>query len=79
MNLQLYYTDGCPYCRKVINYIESKNIALTRKNIQTDPGANRELKAIGGKNQVPCLFIDGEPLYESNDIIDWLKNNALGV
>lgn len=26
----------------------------------------------GGKEQVPCLFIDGKPLYESTDIIDWL-------
>ena len=27
----------------------------------------------GGKFQAPCLFIDGKPLYESLDIIDWLK------
>lgn len=25
--------------------------------------------------QVPCLFIDGEPLYESMDIIKWLEEN----
>ena len=26
----------------------------------------------GGKMQVPCLFIDGRPMYESDDIAKWL-------
>lgn len=29
----------------------------------------------GGKLQVPCLFIDGKPLYESDDILEWLREN----
>lgn len=33
---------------------------------------------IGGKTQVPCLVIDGKPLYESLDIIEWLKTNYKG-
>ena len=34
-----------------------------------------ELVRVGGKMQVPCLFIDGNPMYESLDIIQWLKDN----
>ncbi|MDU3117838.1 MAG: glutathione S-transferase N-terminal domain-containing protein, partial [Finegoldia magna] len=26
----------------------------------------------GGQDQVPCLFIDGKPMYESMDIIKFL-------
>lgn len=33
-------------------------------------------QAKGGKHQVPCLFIDGKPLYESSDIIAWFEQNA---
>ncbi|MBE6736814.1 MAG: NrdH-redoxin, partial [Ruminococcaceae bacterium] len=33
----------------------------------------RRLIEVGGYEQVPCLFIDGKPMYESLDIIDWLK------
>ena len=33
-------------------------------------------QAKGGKRQVPCLFIDGKPLYESSDIIAWFEQNA---
>ena len=29
----------------------------------------------GGKEQIPCLFIDGQPLYESQDIVKWLRKN----
>ncbi|UWG96376.1 glutathione S-transferase N-terminal domain-containing protein [Dehalobacter sp. DCM] len=75
MQLQLYYFDGCIYCQKVIRFIEQKNIPITYKNIHKEPDAYQELMRIGGKNQVPCLFIDGKPLYESNEIINWLRTN----
>lgn len=34
------------------------------------------MRDMGGKRQVPCLFIDGKPLYESSDIIAWFEQNA---
>lgn len=45
------------------------------KDIVQDPEAAKELVQVGGKQQVPCLFIDGKPLYESLDIISWLEAN----
>lgn len=36
---------------------------------------NEDLINRGGKDQVPCLFIDGKPLYESDDIIKYFKEN----
>jgi glutaredoxin len=45
-------------------------------NIETRSIEDQEhmlyLVSNGGKRQVPCLFIDGKPLYESEDIIDYL-------
>ncbi|MCL2324066.1 MAG: glutathione S-transferase N-terminal domain-containing protein [Actinomycetia bacterium] len=38
----------------------------------TDPAIADELRATGGKVQVPALLHDGEILYESSDIRDWL-------
>jgi len=35
------------------------------------------LLAHGGKNQVPCLFIGERAMYESNDIIAYLKEKYL--
>ena len=74
MKLQLYMFETCPYCRWVMN-----NIAGTgRTDVEIhDIHKNEEeydrLVRDGGMDQVPCLFIDGKPLYESLDIIDWLN------
>ena len=45
------------------------------ENLKSSEAAER-LLAVGGKMQVPCLFIDGEPLYESMDIIKWLEEHS---
>ncbi len=76
--LKLYYTPMCPYCKKVLRFMEEKNIEeIELLNTSTDSEAKETLKEVGGKDQVPCLFIDGEPLYESDDIVDWLKENMI--
>ena len=43
---------------------------------ETEEGAEQRLVELGGKAQVPCLVIDGEPMYESDDIIAWLAENV---
>lgn len=77
-NLSLYYFPSCPYCRKVLDFIEENDLEnIELKNIRKDKSAKETLLEIGGKSQVPCLIIDDKPLYESNDIINWLQNNLL--
>lgn len=71
--LILYYKPTCPYCQKVLDYLDEIGKEIPLKNINDDSKAKDELLHLGGKAQVPCLFIDGKPLYESSDIIDWLK------
>lgn len=74
MKLELFVMDGCPFCRKVINYLEKTGRAdVPIVNISSDRAANDRLIREGGMDQVPCLFIDGKPMYESSDIIAWLK------
>ncbi|TDO78321.1 glutaredoxin [Halanaerobium saccharolyticum] len=77
-DLKLYYFPTCPYCKKVLKVIENNDLdEIELKNINQDQEAEAELIEVGGKRQVPCLFIDGEPLYESDDIVDWLKSNLV--
>lgn len=54
---------------------EDRGIEIPLRNISIDSEAARTLVSVGGKQQVPCLFIDGKPLYESSDIIAWLDAN----
>ncbi len=70
-NLTLYYKPTCPYCVKVLAYMEDQDIECEMKDT-LQPGVADELVSIGGKRQVPCLIIDGSPMYESADIIQYL-------
>lgn len=73
--LRLYTSDNCPFCVRVKNFINENNIPNVEEvNISGNPEAREYLIEQGGMMQVPCLFIDDEPLYESLDIIDYLKN-----
>ena len=76
MDLKLFMFETCPYCRKVIREIEEEGRSdIEYHDIRKNEEDRRTLVDVGGKQQVPCLFIDGTPLYESDDIIKWLKNN----
>jgi len=65
----------CPFCRKVLDYLESEKITITVKDLSKNPEYIDELEKLGGKSQVPCLVHEGEALYESDAIIEWLKKN----
>ncbi|MEZ4703887.1 MAG: glutathione S-transferase N-terminal domain-containing protein [Bdellovibrionota bacterium] len=72
--LVLYAFDACPFCQKVFRKITSLGIESTivRKDTRIHPEYARELIALNGTTQVPCLVIDGVPMLESDDINDYL-------
>ena len=69
---ELYIMSTCPYCRKVLLYMKQHGIELPLRDITAEPETRATLERVGGKVQVPCLFIDGVPMYESDDIIAYL-------
>lgn len=73
--LVLYHISDCPYCLRVRRYLDEKGIQIPFKDIELDSEALETLMRVGGRAQVPCLFIDGKPLYESLDIIQWFKDH----
>ncbi|MEE1159924.1 MAG: glutaredoxin [Atopobiaceae bacterium] len=74
--LDLYYYDSCPYCQKALRAMRKLGIEdkIVLRNILQDQQAADTLVRVGGKRQVPCLFIDGVPMYESDDIVEYLTN-----
>ena len=78
MKLELYHFESCPYCVKVRNYIDRAGIRskITYYDTRKDSQAEDRLMKMNGDDQVPCLVIDGKPMLESDDIIEWLKGNV---
>lgn len=74
-SLELFYRPTCPFCQKVLRWMENHHVEnVTLFDISGDTAAEERLVAVGGKRQVPCLFVDGVPMYESDDIISYLGN-----
>lgn len=73
-NLQLYYSPTCPYCLKVLRFMKEHEMQIELAST-LEPENYQNLLAVGKKNQVPCLFIDGKALYESDDIIAYLAQS----
>jgi len=75
-SLTLYIKPTCPYCVKVTKFMDQNDVTIKTKDV-SDPIIRDELIAIGGKKQVPCLVHDQTALYESDDIIMWIKEHLL--
>ena len=75
--LVLYGRSSCPYCVRVDRVIEELGIEdkITRRHTGFGTEWRADLRNRTGSTQVPCLFIDGEPMFESLDIIDWMRAN----
>lgn len=76
-NLELYVKNGCPWCHKVLSFMAANDIELPLHNIDESEADRERLVEVGGKRQVPCLFIDGKALYESSDIISYLTEHVV--
>ena len=72
--LKLFILETCPYCHKVMDYMNENSINFEKFDI-TNPATEDILIRMGGKRQVPFLVDDSRniQMYESSDIIEYLK------
>lgn len=73
--LDLYFFPACPFCQMVLTKIEQNKIKVGMKDIHADSENLEKLMADTGRKTVPCLYIDGKPMFESRDIMNWLDEN----
>ncbi|PCJ19872.1 MAG: glutaredoxin [Candidatus Cloacimonadota bacterium] len=70
----LYQYPQCPFCARVLQAIKPLNLDIELRNTITNPKYKQELKALTGRTTVPCLVENGKPMFESADIIKYLKS-----
>lgn len=79
--IELYLSAGCPFCRKVLRATqemgleEGKDFVVVNAASGT-PGADT-VKKVGGDYMVPFLIDGDHSMYESDDIIAYLKENVV--
>lgn len=77
-NLALYQFRACPFCIKVRKEMARLNLNIEVRDAQLVAEHREALQSGGGRVKVPCLRIehdggDTEWMYESDDIITWLR------
>ncbi len=63
MQVTIYTTTTCPYCKMLKDYLAEKNVAFSEKLVDQDDAAQKEmLQVSGGFQGVPFTIIkkDGE-------------------
>lgn len=68
----LYYKKSCPFCQKVLRFMDANSLNMDMRDT-TQPGNQDDLVRAGGKKQVPCLVMGSTAMYESDDIIAYLR------
>ena len=80
-DFELYFKPDCPFCLKVLNYFKDNGIIkFISYNIEHETAGyenQAKLEKVGGKIQVPCIVVDGKAMYESDDIIEYAKENLV--
>lgn len=73
----LYVSETCPYCKKVMDYFDEQGIMYNKRSVSEPENLNMLLK-LGGKAQVPFLddIENVISMYESDDIIEYVKNRG---
>lgn len=77
----LYYSRYCYFCQKVLMVLRNRQHPIELRNINEQENSAALLTG-GGKRQVPCLRIesadqDEQWMYESNDIIHYIREQGL--
>lgn len=67
MNVKIYSTKTCPYCKLTKDFFHEKGIAYTEIDVAADPTAANEMVKKSGQMGVPVIDIDG------TTIVGWNK------
>ncbi len=72
----LYVKSNCGFSTATLLACDNLHLEerLELKNVSEDEKARSALVSLCGKDQAPCLVLEGEPVHESADIIRHLVN-----
>ena len=70
MDIKVFSTPTCPYCRMAKEYLSSKSTAYTDVDVSQDDTARKEMVEVSGQMGVPVIVIDKEVIvgFDKNKI-----------
>lgn len=62
MNVTVYSTPTCPFCKQVKKYLDAHQVAYTDFDVSSDQEKAEEMIKVSGQMGVPVIVIDQEIL-----------------
>ncbi len=59
MNIKIYSTPTCPYCKLAKEFLNEHKITFTDINVADNPTAANEMVKLSGQMGVPVIDVDG--------------------
>jgi glutaredoxin 3 len=76
--VELYTTQWCGYCARARALLDKKGVAFTDIDVDADSAKRDEMVArSGGGRTVPQIFIDGDYIGGSDDLLALDRSGAL--
>jgi glutaredoxin 3 len=68
--VEMYSTMFCPYCARARSLLQRKGVSFTDIDVDAEPQRREEMvKRAGGGYTVPQIFINGEHIGGSDDLM----------
>jgi glutaredoxin 3 len=68
--VELYTTKWCPYCTRARTLLRRKGVVFVDIDIDEEPSRRAEMvRRAQGRTSVPQIFIDGEHIGGSDDLV----------
>jgi hypothetical protein len=77
----LFVKSGCGHSLKAMLARDNLHLQgqVPLKNVTEDSGARSQLESLTGKDQAPCLVVDGKPMHEADDIVRYFATHATDI
>jgi glutaredoxin 3 len=78
--VELYTTPFCPYCVRARALLDRKSVAFIDIDLTEEPGRRGEMvRRAGGRTSVPQIFIDGEHIGGSDELVALDRTGELDI
>ena len=77
VNVEIFVTSWCPYCKKLESFLKKNNIPYTRYDVEADAKGAEIFDKIGGTG-VPVTRVGNEVIhgYDPDRILEAIKKRA---
>lgn len=68
-SIEIYTTQWCPYCIRAKRLLDSKGLTYQEIGVDQDPAQAQVMVERAGRRSVPQIFINGEHIGGSDDLL----------